>query len=324
MAAGDNHLLVAVLSKVGGLILLVLSGGTGGPKLLQGLLFETAEPEITVVVNTGDDIWISGNLVCPDLDTVVYTIAGVMTERWWGISGDTFRTHEELLRRGYKESLVIGELDRATHILRTYLLGRGKTLTEATLDICRSFGVSSTVLPMTDDFVPTTIITDQGEMHIQDFLVTHERKPGVLQVRSKSGAMTSEVKAALGCHTSVIVGPSNPISSIGPILNVKGVRNTLKERFVVAVSPIIRGRPLSGPAAQFMESQGFPVSSLGVAQCYEDFLDVLVVDKADFDIKARDMPGSIRIARADTIMHGIEESKALAAHILEIIDQNTV
>jgi len=304
--------------------LLVLSGGTGGPKLLQGLLLETAEPQITVVVNTGDDMWISGNLVCPDLDTVVYTIAGVVTERWWGISGDTFRTHEELSRHGYKESLSIGELDRATHILRTHLLNGGKTLTEATLDICRSFEVSSTVLPMTDDFVPTTIITDQGEMHIQDFLVTHKRKPGVLQVRSKNGAMTPEVKAALRCHSSVIIGPSNPISSIGPILNVEGVRNALKKRFVVAVSPIIRARPLSGPAAQFMESQGFPVSSLGVAKCYEDFLDVLVVDEEDFDIKDRDLPGSIHIVRANTVMHGIEESKALAAHILDIIDQNTV
>ena len=323
MAARDNHLWWQFSLKLGGLILLVLSGGTGGPKLLRGLLFQTTEPQITVIVNTGDDMWISGNLVCPDLDTVVYTIAGIVTERWWGIRDDTFKTYEELLRRGHEESLIIGELDRATHIMRTHLLCEGKTLTEATLNVCRSFAVSSTVLPMTDDFVPTMIITEQGGMHIQDFLVTHEREPRVLQVKSKSGVMTLEVKAALGCNSSVIIGPSNPISSVGPILNVEGMRKALKERFVVAVSPIIRTGPVSGPAAQFMESQGLPVSSLGIAQYYEDFLDVLVVDTEDFDVKDRDLPGDIQVVRTGTIMHGIEESKTLAAHVLEIINQNT-
>ena len=273
---------------------------------------------MTVIANTGDDIWISGNLVCPDLDTVIYTTAGIVSERWWGINGDTFRTHERLASLGQKEALIIGELDRAIHIFRSDLLRRGATLTDATHTICASLQLAAKILPMTDDFVPTTIVTDKGEMHIQDFLVKYQQAPSVSQVRCRPGKMTKEVETALEECRSVVIGPSNPISSIGPILNVNGMRKILKDRFVIAVSPIIRSEPISGPAGKFMESRGLPISSLGVAEFYSDFLDALIVDHRD-DISQSDLPDGIELFRADTIMYGIEQSKKLATEIVRIL-----
>jgi LPPG:FO 2-phospho-L-lactate transferase len=266
-------------------------------------------------------MWVSGNLVCPDIDTVIYTIAGVSTDRWWGIKDDTFLIHEALVRRGHEEALKIGELDRATHIFRSDLLRQGATLTNATLLLCASFGVSSKVLPMTNDFVPTMIKTDEGEIHIQDFLIKHKQQPAVTKVNCETSAMTTEVKTALEEHNAVIIGPSNPISSIGPILHVKGMREALKDRFVVAVSPIVRTEPVSGPARKFMESAGLPVSSVGVAEFYGDFLDILIVDNEDFAVSRRDLPGEVEVLRASTIMADGKQSKELAAEILKLLAQ---
>ena len=273
---------------------------------------------MTVIANTGDDVWISGNLVCPDLDTVIYTTGGIVSERWWGINGDTFRTHERLASLGHTEPLIIGELDRAIHIFRSDLLRRGATLTEATHTICAAFQLSAKILPMTDDFVPTTIVTDKGEMHIQDFLVKYQQAPTVLQVRCLPSKMTKNVETSFEECRSVVIGPSNPISSIGPILNVDGMRKILKEQFVIAVSPIIRNEPISGPARKFMESYGLPVSSLGVAEFYSDFLDALIVDHRD-DVSQNDLPGDIELFHANTIMDGMKQSKKLATEIIRVI-----
>jgi LPPG:FO 2-phospho-L-lactate transferase len=278
---------------------------------------------MTVIVNTGDDIWVSGNLVCPDVDTVIYTIAGISAERCWGIRGDTFLTYDALKCRGHEETLVIGDMDRATHIFRTSLLRHGATLTEATHQICASLAIDSPVLPMTNDFVPTMIETDVGNMHIQEFLIKRKQQPHVVQVHCGKGSMTTEVKAALAEDRSVVIGPSNPISSIGPILRVKGMRSALKKHFVVAVSPILRTEPLSGPARKFMESAGLPVSSVGVAQFYGDFLDILIVDNQDFEISRRDLPAEVDVLRANIIMQSKEDRKELAGQILQILAQQS-
>lgn len=302
--------------------MLLLSGGTGSPKLLRGLLNLCPETQLTVIANTGDDIWVSGNLVCPDIDTVIYTIAGVSTDRWWGIKDDTFLTYEALVSRGHEEGIIIGELDRATHIFRSDLLRQGATLTDATRLLCASFGVSSKVLPMTNDFVPTIIETVEGEMHIQDFLIKHKQQPAVIHVNCETSAMTIEVKTALEEHNAVVIGPSNPISSIGPILRVNGMREALKDRFVIAISPIVRTEPLSGPARKFMESAGLPVSSIGVAEFYDDFLNILIVDNTDFAVSGRDLPGEVEVLRANTIMADGKQSKELAAEILQLLAQH--
>ncbi|HYB58956.1 MAG TPA: 2-phospho-L-lactate transferase CofD family protein, partial [Candidatus Acidoferrales bacterium] len=237
----------------------------------------------------------------------------------WGIRGDTFLTHDALKSRGHKEALKIGELDRATHIFRTSLLRHGATLTDATRQVCASLAIASAVLPMTNDFVPTMIETERGKMHIQEFLIKRKQQPHVLQVRCGEGAMTTEVKTALKEHSTVVIGPSNPISSIGPILHVKGMRDALKNHFVVAVSPILRTEPFSGPARKFMESEGLPVSSAGVAEFYSDFLDVLIVDNTDFQISRRDLPGEIEVLRANTVMQSKDDRKELAGQIVQIL-----
>lgn len=303
--------------------MLLLSGGTGSPKLLRGLLSICSETELTVVANTGDDIWISGNLVCPDVDTIIYTIAGVTTDRWWGIMNDTFLTHEALVNRGHEEALVIGELDRATHIFRSDLLREGKTLTDATRLLCASYGISSKVLPMTNDFVPTLIETDKGEIHIQDFLIKQKQLSDVRHVKCGTGAMSAEVRNALDEHNAVIIGPSNPISSIGPILRVEGMRKALKDRFVVAISPIVRTEPLSGPARKFMEAAELPVTSAGVAKFYSDFLNVLIVDDTDLAISRRDLPGEVEVLRTNTIMRNSKQSEELASEILQVLAQHS-
>jgi LPPG:FO 2-phospho-L-lactate transferase len=175
---------------------------------------------------------------------------------------------------------------------------------------------------MTNDFVPTMITTDEGEMHIQDFLVKHKQRPTVTQVNCETSAMTTEVKAALEEHDAIVIGPSNPISSIGPILRVDGMREALKDRFVVAVSPIVRNEPVSGPAHKFMESMRLPVSSIGVAKFYSDFLNILIVDNADFVVSSRDLPGEVEVLRTNTIMADGKQSKKLAAEILQLLAQH--
>ncbi len=296
----------------------VLSGGTGTPKLLRGV---KDIADVTVIVNTAEDIWISGNKICPDIDSVIYALAGVIDEeRWWGVKGDTFRTHEQLRRLGWDEFMMIGDLDRATHIFRSELLRRGYTLTEATRIIKNAFGVREEILPMCEEDVSTTIVTPEGEMHFQEFWVKRRGEPEVLDIYFKGiekAKATDDVINALESCDGVVIGPSNPITSIMPILMVKGILKWLKEKPVVAVSPIIGNRPVSGPAGKFMKAKGFKVSPIGVADVYSDFLDVLIVHKSDFDIVGTYK--GIKIVSDDIIIRDIEDSKRLGRSVIDIL-----
>ena len=299
--------------------IVVLSGGTGTPKLLQGL--KELVDDLTVIVNTAEDIWISGNKLCPDIDSVLYALAGIIDDvKWWGIKGDTFKTHEQLKKLGFDEFMMIGDLDRATHIFRSELLRQGYTLTEATRKLKNAFGVKAEVLPMCEEEVATIIVTPQGEMHFQEFWVKHKGKPDVLDIYfkgiEKAKATDDVIKALNGCD-GVIIGPSNPITSIMPILLVKGVRERLRQKKVVAVSPIIGNKPVSGPASKFMRAKGYDVSPLGVADVYADFLDVLVVDNSDANLVGRYR--GIEIVATDTIMKSREDAKRLAEFLIDQI-----
>jgi LPPG:FO 2-phospho-L-lactate transferase len=192
-------------------------------------------------------------------------------------------------------------------------------LTEVTRELTKSYKIRAEVLPMTDDPVPTTIVTDVGEMHIQSYLIKHRSTPRVLKVKYDSGSMNHDVKTALKVEDPIIIGPSNPISSIGPIINVKGVKNFLKRKFVIAISPIIGSKPISGPAKQFMESWGLDPSSEGVAEFYEEFLDVLVIDKNDVEVALNEFKRDIKVVRTNTMMWGLEDSKLLAKDILKLV-----
>lgn len=297
--------------------MIVLSGGTGTPKLIRGLRRLVPDEEITVIVNTAEDIFVSGNLVTPDLDTVLYLFSGLLDEeKWWGIKNDTFHTCHALKKLGVNEKLMLGDIDRATHIFRSELMRKGASLTEATLQLSSNLGIKASILPMCDEKVDTMVKTPEGEMHFQDFWVGAKGEPEVLCVKIKGigkAKPTKEVLASLASEDNVLIGPSNPITSIGPILKLKGMRKILTKKKVIAVSPVIGDSPVSGPAGKFMGACGYEVSSRGVAECYEDILDIMVIDERDA-ANENDFP--VRVARHDTMMSSPEKSEALAAYVL--------
>lgn len=290
-----------------------LSGGTGTPKLLaesEGV-FDPAET--TVVANTGDDVELGGLLVCPDLDTVLFLGGGVLdTQTWWGIDGDTTETHDtirelsaragldggprylpadaqttgrELARwrrfSGVGEFMEIGDRDRAVHVLRTSLLDEGKTLTAVTERLADAFGLDMTLLPMSDDPVATIVHTPDREMHFQEFWVAHNGEPPVKDVEfrgSEQAGATEAVRSAL--DGPVVIGPSNPVTSIGPMLAVDGIAEALADAPVVAVSPFVEDQVFSGPAADLMAGVGQDPSTSGVAGAYP-FVDGFVLDESD-------------------------------------------
>lgn len=294
-----------------------LSGGTGTPKLLQGMREHLPDTEISVVVNTAEDIWMSGNHVSPDIDTILYLYAGILDiTRWWGIHGDTFLTHEVLKDLGGKEFIAIGDRDRATHILRGELLKQGMSLTECTSELCRLFHIQATVLPMSDLPVSTMVETTQGTMHFQEFWVKERGLPRVQRVYRTSvnpPAATAEVLCAIRESDVVVIGPSNPITSIMPILECSGVTAALSKQRVIAVSPFIGHQPISGPAGVLMEAWGVEPNSRGTYHLYQDVVNVFIQDIRD-DIE---VPGALKF---DTVMRDSGKSAALAKYIIEIID----
>jgi LPPG:FO 2-phospho-L-lactate transferase len=298
--------------------MIILSGGTGTPKLLVGLIKVFKEEELTIIVNTAEDIWISGNLLCPDIDSVLYTLAGIIdADRWWGIKGDTFYTHKALEQSQYPEHLMIGDKDRATHIIRSELLRQGKSLTEATAVLTRNLGIPAriTILPMTDDpaSVRTKIRTSEGELHFHEFWVARKGEPDVLDVSFDGIEEVKPSEAVVEAlekesDAMVLIGPSNPITSIGPILSLKGIGEHLKWKIVMAISPIVGTEAVSGPAGKFMRAKGFDVSPYGVYTCYKDFLDVLIIDKGD------DCPvdTGLEVLKTDIMIKKDRDSRRLA------------
>ena len=293
-----------------------LSGGTGTPKLLRGVRALLSDKEIAVVVNTAEDAWISGNHLSPDFDTLLYLFAGIAdTTTWWGIAGDTFTTHEALAAWGGDEGLRIGDRDRAIHILRGEMLRKGMRLTDAAGVLARRLGVEAALLPMADTPVATMVDTDLGLLHFQDYWVKHRGRPQVKEVvRRFAGPpkATPEVIRAIAKSEGVVIGPSNPVSSIAPILECAGVTEALAKKFVVAVSPFIGDRPVSGPAAELMRAWGREPSSQGTFELYEDVVDFFIQDIRD-TVKV----GGAK--RLDTLMRDKPVAEALAREILSLI-----
>jgi len=286
--------------------------------------------DLTVVANTADDFWISGNLVSPDLDTVVYTLAGMIDRsKWWGIENDSFSTHNFLNGLGHQEVLALGDLDRAIHIFRSELLRGGLTMSMATERVCHALNVEERVLPMTDDPVSTMISTPEGEMHLQEFWVGRGGRPEATAVRFRGiedalpslGFLEALEKAEVEGEP-VLIGPSNPVSSIEPILALRGVRDQLKKMSrkgkkerksrIVAISPLVGGKPLSGPAAAFMRAWGYPVTDRGVADLL-GCVDLMVVSpESDYQGPS---------VRLDTVMKDEDDSLRVAKEIVKIVDE---
>jgi len=295
-----------------------LSGGTGTPKLLRGMQKVMARHEIAVIVNTAEDIWISGNHISPDIDTVMYLFAGILnTDTWWGVRNDTFTTHDEATRLGFDEYIAIGDRDRAVHIARGEMLKNGMRLTNVTKVLCERFGVRETVLPMTDREVTTRVMTDSGLIHFQEYWIRAKGKIDIRKVvrtYDVPPVATEEVLTTIEASDAVVIGPSNPITSISPILSCDGMRPALKDKFVVAVSPFIGHAPVSGPAGALMEAAGYEPSAIGTFNCYGGIPDVFVQD-------IRDEVEVSHSVRFDTLMTDEDKSIAFARDILSLIDK---
>lgn len=265
----------------------VLTGGTGGAKFVDGLRQVISPPDLTIVVNTGDDLSWWGLHVSPDVDSITYVLAGLLSrERGWGVERDTFFCGKAMGQMGEPAWFQIGDKDLATHILRSKLIAEGKTLSEATAEISARLGIKARLLPMTNSCVETRVLTAAGDLSFEEYFVRRRFQDPVMSVRFAGSANAEPAPGVVDAIRSsefVVLAPSNPVTSIGPILAVPGIRDALRESdaCVAAVSPIVGGSAVTGPAGALLASQGYAVSIAGVADYYRDFLDVLVVDSQD-------------------------------------------
>ena len=303
-------------------MIVVLTGGTGGAKLVEGLAAVTDPAELTVVCNTGDDSVFHGLYVAPDVDTITYTLAGLSdSDKGWGIKDDTFVVLEQLRRLGEEVWFNLGDRDLATHVVRTRLLRQGRKLSEVTDQIRRSLNVRSTILPMSDERVETWIRTADGEIPFQEYFVKQRWAPDVLGVHfagAENSRPASGILDSFDRADAIIVAPSNPVTSIGPILAVPEIRRALQhsDAPVLAVSPLIGTAAISGPADKLMIACGRPPSVLGVAACYADFLDTIVVANEDRNMASAIEKLGIRVVPAEIRMPSPEAKKNLAQTIL--------
>jgi LPPG:FO 2-phospho-L-lactate transferase len=295
-----------------------LAGGVGAAKLLQGLVEVIPQRNVTVIVNTGDDITLHGLHISPDPDIVMYTLAGIVDPaQGWGVKDDTFNCLQMLHRYSLATWFKLGDKDLATHILRSQLLKEGHSLTEVTHRLCTSLGVEMKLLPVTNDRITPQIITEKGKLHFEEYLVKREAKDKVLNVIFEGVSTASAAPGVIESideASGIIICPSNPIVSIGPILAVKKVRATLRKTKakVVAISPIVGGATIKGPADKLMQGLGLEVSASSVAFLYRDFLDAFILDKVDEAEKAKIENLGIQAVVANTVMRSLEDKVALA------------
>jgi len=304
----------------------VLSGGTGGAKFVDGLRQAMPEEDITVVVNTGDDLMWWGLYVSPDIDSIVYALSGLLSsERGWGVSGDTFLCLQTMAQLGEPAWFHAGDRDLAMHLLRSRLLADDKTLAEVTATICGKLGVKAHVLPMTNSRVETRVDTPVGELSFEEYFVQRWFQDPVKSVRF-AGASDAEpapgVVDSIVSADAVVIAPSNPVTSIGPILAVPGIREALVRARgkIGAVSPIVGGSAVAGPAGILMASQGLPCSIAGVARAYEDFLDVLICDNQDAEAAESLRKNGLGVHCTQTLMRTAQDKAALGREVLSALN----
>jgi LPPG:FO 2-phospho-L-lactate transferase len=303
----------------------VLTGGTGGAKFVDGLRQVMPAEDITLIVNTGDDLLWWGLYVSPDIDSITYVLSGMLSrERGWGVKGDTFLCLQAMGQLGEPTWFHTGDRDLAMHLLRSRLLAEGKTLSDATTVISEKLGVKARVLPMSDSRVETRVDTPAGELSFEEYFVQRWYQDPVNSVRF-AGASDAEpapgVIEAISSADAILLAPSNPITSIGPILSVPGIREALisARGKIAAVSPIVGNAPIAGPAGILMAAQGLSCSIAGVAQAYEDFLDILICDTRDARAAETVRRNGLRVQCSQTIMRTAEDKAALAREVLSCV-----
>ena len=307
-----------------------IAGGVGGAKLTWGLSRVVEPTRLTVISNPADDETFYGLHVSPDLDTQMYTLAGLSNQdTGWGLADESFQSLDMFRRYGEDAWFSLGDLDIATHVLRTRMLHDGLSLTETTQELSRRLGVKCTLVPATDDSLRTKIVSDSGVLSLQSYFVKHECKPLALSVSydgSESATASPAASHAIGEADAIVFCPSNPIVSIAPILAVQEIRDRIAkfEGPRVAVSPLIGGRALRGPAAKLMGELGENVSSVGVAERLTGLCDVLVIDNQDITMSDAVRNTGIAPVPRDTIMNDSDAKERLANEVLEIIKERLV
>jgi LPPG:FO 2-phospho-L-lactate transferase len=310
-------------------VITVLTGGTGGAKFVDGLRQVVSPEELTIIVNTGDDLLWWGLYVSPDIDSITYVLSGMLSrERGWGVKGDTFFCLQHMGQLGQPIWFHAGDRDLAVHILRSKLLAEGRTLSEVTSEIADKIGVKARILPMSNSRVETRVLTPLGELSFEEYFVQRWYQDPVESIRF-AGAADAEpapgVLEAIVNADMVLVAPSNPVTSVGPILAVPGIREALHKTKgrIAAVSPIVAGEAVAGPAGILMASQGLPVSVAGVAQAYHDFLDMLVIDVRDAEAAEELSRSGLRVHVTKTIMRTSEDKADLASAVLAAVRGQT-
>ena len=308
-------------------MIVILTGGTGGAKLIEGLSHEIDPAQLTIICNTADDFVLYGLNISPDLDTIMYTLAGLSDPaQGWGIQGDTFTVLQQLEKLGGETWFRLGDKDIATHITRTRLLRAGLKLSDVTDRICDNLGIKARILPMSDDHVETRVETAEGVISFQEYFVKRRWQPGVKSV-FYAGVEKSRpapgVVEAIGSAAGIILCPSNPVTSVGPILAVPGVRNALMQVTapVVGVSPMIGESAISGPAHRLMAAQGLEPSALGAAKNYADFLDQFVIDSEDEALTSKLETLGIGVVATSIRMKSLADKQGLARQVLALVDK---
>ena len=299
----------------------VLAGGTGSVKIVRGFASEPGE-DLTIVSNVGDNIWLYGLYICPDVDTVLYGLAGILSERGWGIKNDSFSCLDQMEKLQQDVWFKLGDRDIATHLLRTALINQGRNLTEITDWMTRKFSVSENkkIFPATDTQLETIIVTDQGPMHIQEFWVKHHGNPQVRDIRyngAENSTTNPELLNALKNSELIVIAPANPISSINPIMKVRAIGEiltTLRKK-VIAISPLIGERAISGPAVKYMKAMNLIDSPLGVAAFYSDMVGNFIIDSHDSTMSSKISCLDMNVFQTDIIMKDSRDEKRLSSFI---------
>ena len=298
----------------------VLAGGTGSVKLVRGLA--RSAKDMTVISNVGDNIWLYGLYVCPDIDTIIYGLAGLLdAKRGWGIRGDSFECLAQLKKLGAPAWFSLGDRDLVTHLLRTSMLKGGKSLSEVTGWMRDRYSVAARVIPATDGEVTTRIMTGRGEMHLQEFWVKHRGTPKVAGIRYDGADRAVASKDAIDAirkADAVVIAPANPVSSIDPIVALVDLRKELVQNRgkVVAVSPLIGEKAMSGPAVKYMKALGLESSPVGVARHYRDFAGTFVISKSDHRLSPRIESLGMQVYETNITMKSRQDEVRLGRYIL--------
>ena len=302
-------------------LITILAGGSGSVKLVRGLA--SHESNINVITNVGDNYWLYGMYICPDIDTITYGLSDLLDhDKGWGIKKDTFGFLRQMEIFGEETWFRIGDRDTATHLTRTNMLKNGKSLSDITKWMCEKFAIETKIIPVTDNPIETRIITNKGEMHLQEFWVKHrglDTVEGIEYQGAEKARPNPEAVNAIQDSHLVIIAPGNPLTSIGPMLQIKGIRKELakKKNKVVAVSPIIGNSAISGPAGKYMEAAGLEVSVIGVAKMYAHVCSNLVIDPKDHKYSKDIQELGINVHESKIKMKTKQSEDALAASILK-------